>query len=79
MNDRQALTRFRSRIWQHLVTESLRQSRRLLRRVGDFMRSSDQSVVVRGTFPLKARASLVPVATSLLRCGGKVIKDMQHA
>ena len=43
------------------------------------MRSSDQSVVVRGTFPLKARASLVPVATSLLRCGVEAIEDMQHA
>ncbi len=43
------------------------------------MRSPDASVVVRVTFPLKARASLVPVATSLLRCGVEAIEDMQHA
>ncbi len=45
----------------------------------EFMRSPDSRVVVRVTFPLKAWASLVPVATSLLRCGGRAIKDMQHA
>ena len=43
------------------------------------MRSPDPKVVVRVTFPLKARASLVPVATGLLRCGVEAIEDMQHA
>jgi hypothetical protein len=35
--------------------------------------------VVGVTFPLKATASLVPVATSLLRCDVEAIEAMPHA